>query len=79
MSNVSPNEIELIEDFIRRFRASLCGSLQPISSATVALGLPALHAVERIEMVLAEMEKRGLLEIVPDPTGIGPLYQEVRK
>jgi hypothetical protein len=75
---VTDAEIEIISDFIARFRVHPAGSkTQPISAATVALGLPALGQVQRIDLVLAEMHDRGLLKHVYDIEG-SPSYMEVR-
>jgi hypothetical protein len=75
---VTDEEVGIVSDFIARFRVHPAGSkTQAISSATVALGLPALGQVKRIDMVLAEMRDRGLLEHVYDIEG-SPSYMEVR-
>lgn len=74
MTEVADSEIEIITDFISRFREHY-SQTQAISSATVALGLPNLGQVKRIDIVLAEMERRGLLVHVYDIED-SPCYME---
>lgn len=57
---VTVGEVEIVVDFIRRFRAH-ASKTQAISAATVAIGLPALGQTARLELVLEAMEARGLL------------------
>jgi hypothetical protein len=79
---VTDAEVNFITDFIRVFRENY-SETQPISAATVALGIPAIGYVDRIGEVLKEMESRGLIREVykipglPDDKPI-PAYMEVR-
>lgn len=72
---VTDGEIAVVVAFIETFRERYSRT-QAIGAATVALGLPALGQVQRIGLVLAEMQRRGLLVHVYDIEG-APCYMEL--
>jgi hypothetical protein len=72
---VTEGEIEIVADSIAKFREY--SKTQPIGAATVAVGLPALGQLPRIRLVLAEMEKRGLLVRASQTDGAS-VYLEAR-
>jgi hypothetical protein len=57
---VSDAEIAIVADWIPVAREH--GLTQPLSASFIALGLPAIHLRDRIQLVLEEMERRGLVE-----------------
>lgn len=76
---VTDGEIEIVAEWIPRFREAGFPD-QPVSASTVALGLPAIGARDRLRLVLAEMESRGLVVRVDQQFDhiIGePRYREV--
>jgi hypothetical protein len=61
MSAVTDEEVRIVSDLIVRLR-EFDGRQRPITASTIALSLPALGQRPRIQLVLEEMEARGLLE-----------------